>query len=151
MRQWSQHCCNSAVRNCCEKYALFSMRQCYDFLNCFYFQSEICTYIGSQKEHTATGMYMSQVYPLTDTDLYHVLIHMLRLSLLQAQVIWWVCTTCYHTCQTTSTKARLGQSGWNVIEVGASGTRRERDANCDTNPENDGDTCNHSNNCTIKL
>ena len=29
---------------------------------------------------------MSQVYPITDADLYHVLLHMLRLSLLQAQL-----------------------------------------------------------------
>ena len=35
----------------------------------------------------------------------------------------------YHTCQMISTKARPGQSGW-IVKVGASGTRRERDANC---------------------
>ena len=30
---------------------------------------------------------------------------------------------CYHTCQMISTKARSGQSGRNVMEVGVSGTR----------------------------
>ena len=41
-------------------------------------------------------MYMSQVYPITDADLYHVLLHILRLSLLQAQVTCWVLRTSMH-------------------------------------------------------
>ena len=52
------------------RYVLFSMRQCLDF---------ICE-VHTLEDRKDTSMYMSQLYSITDADLYHVLLHVLRLN-----------------------------------------------------------------------